>query len=83
MDRWDDELGGSDTIQYTFEPSTLKLDTLIGKLLGGRYQVIDRLGEGGFGAVYLATDEKMSSRNVVIKVLHSDEMKNEAFQTGD
>lgn len=77
MDRREEDLGGSDTLQYTFEPPTLKHDPLIGQLLGGRYQVVRRLGEGGFGAVYLATDEKMSSRNVVIKVLHKDEMSNE------
>jgi serine/threonine-protein kinase len=35
----------------------------------GRYEVIDRLGEGGMGAVYLARDPSIG-RQVAIKVLH-------------
>jgi serine/threonine protein kinase len=34
-------------------------DPLIGSLLDRRYLVQRKLGHGGFGAVYLASDEKM------------------------
>ena len=41
---------------------------LIGTLIAERYQVIDKLGEGGMGAVYLAEHVKMGLK-VAIKVL--------------
>jgi len=34
------------------------------------YEVIDKLGYGGFGNVYLAADAKLGNRLVVLKVLH-------------
>lgn len=43
-----------------------------GELLKDRYRVERQLGQGGFGKVYLASDEKLYSRHVVIKVLHDE-----------
>jgi serine/threonine protein kinase len=40
-----------------------------GEKLDGKYVVDRHLGSGGFGDVYLATDEAIPSRNVAIKVL--------------
>jgi serine/threonine-protein kinase len=37
----------------------------------GRYEVVDRIGRGGMGALYLARDPNID-RLVAIKVLHSD-----------
>jgi eukaryotic-like serine/threonine-protein kinase len=48
-------------------------DPLIGKVLLGRYRVIEVLGEGGMGKVYLA-EQRMgtATRKVAIKTLHPE-----------
>ncbi len=45
----------------------------------GPYRVVDRIGEGGFGVVYLATAES-PTRNVAIKVLHREVTPRDALQ---
>lgn len=52
-------------------------ESIIGTMLDGRYLVKRKLGQGGFGVVYLASDEKMMSRPVVVKCLHDAEIANE------
>src|SRR5271157_5803184 len=37
--------------------------------LKGRYLLVRELGRGGFGITYLATDQEVASRKVVVKVL--------------
>ena len=44
------------------------VDPLIGKQLDGRYTIIDKLGEGGMGAVYRASQHSVG-REVAVKVL--------------
>jgi eukaryotic-like serine/threonine-protein kinase len=38
---------------------------LVGKLVGGRYQVLKRLGEGGMGQVYLAEHVRMKRKSAI------------------
>jgi serine/threonine protein kinase len=45
-------------------------DRLIGALLGGKYRVLSKLGEGGMGTVFLAHHETID-RQVAVKVLLS------------
>lgn len=52
-----------------FQEQTVHLnDPLIGTLLSGRYRVLDKIGQGGMGAVYLAEDERLGKK-VAVKVL--------------
>ena len=42
-----------------------------GDLLEGRYRILDTLGEGGMGSVFLA-EHVLIKRRVAIKILHPD-----------
>src|SRR5688572_21000407 len=46
-------------------------DPLLGKTLAGRYSIVRKLGEGGMGAVYLAT-HKLLEKQIALKVLHGE-----------
>jgi serine/threonine-protein kinase len=48
--------------------STVPADSLVGRLIDGRYEVIERIAEGGMASVYLATDTRLG-REVALKVL--------------
>ena len=50
---------------------------LVGTKVTERYEVVERLGGGGFGDVFKALDLKIMSRPVVIKVLKDQVLKRE------
>jgi len=43
-------------------------DGLTGSVLSGRYKILEKIGEGGMGRIYLAEDERLGKR-VVVKML--------------
>ena len=50
---------------------------LVGHVVGGRYQLVRMLGDGGMGAVYKAADQVLR-RFVAIKMLHPGTSRNPA-----
>ncbi|MFN2578960.1 MAG: protein kinase [Pyrinomonadaceae bacterium] len=52
-------------------------DPLVDSILDNRYLLKRKIGHGGFGAVYLASDEKMMSRSVVVKILIGEKVSHE------
>ena len=51
---------------------------LEGKLLGTRYEIIEKVGNGGMATVYKATD-KILKRHVAIKILRDEFTTDEEF----
>src|ERR1044072_7314672 len=49
----------------------------VGTLLDNRYLILRELGRGGFSCVFLASDEKVMSKKVVVKILQDREVRNE------
>jgi serine/threonine protein kinase len=47
------------------------VDPLLGQTLAGRYVIQKKLGEGGMGAVYLAT-HNLLDKQVALKILHNE-----------
>ena len=54
------------------------MDDLVGKVLGSRYEILKKIGEGGMATVYRAKC-RLLNRFVAIKVLKSEYSKDETF----
>ncbi len=81
-----DERRGTDPNQPTevvqptvaAQPSTNSTGGLgIGANINGRYLIEKELGRGGIGVVYLARDQQLLSKRVVVKVLLEESQQNE------
>lgn len=51
-------------------PQTPVPDSLLGRVIDGRYRITELMARGGMGSVYVAQDERLD-RPVAIKVIHS------------
>lgn len=54
------------------------MDEMIGKTLGSRYEILEKIGEGGMATVYKARC-RLLNRYVAIKILKSEYSKDETF----
>jgi serine/threonine-protein kinase len=57
------------------------LDPAVATALGSDYRILDWLGSGGMGAVYLAEQIRVGNRKVALKVLHRRFSEDEEFIT--
>ena len=57
---------------------TATADPLVGRLLEGRYRIVDRIARGGMSIVYAAVDERLD-RRVAVKVMSSALSSDPAF----
>jgi serine/threonine protein kinase len=67
------------TLDGASEPSlnetTLPQSSLNGTTLDSRYTIEKQIGQGGVGVVYLARDQRLHDKPVVIKVLHEKSLQ--------
>nr|WP_282851604.1 Stk1 family PASTA domain-containing Ser/Thr kinase [Gulosibacter sediminis] len=59
--------------------SPVNPDTVIGRLVDGRYQVRSLIARGGMATVYVATDLRLD-RRVAIKIMHAHLAADESFR---
>src|SRR5215470_9179486 len=73
------EVAGAARTSSQLESDTLvhPVSELTGGLLSGRYQIERELDRGGMGAVYLARDQQLHARPVVVKVLLDEAFKSD------
>ena len=55
------------------------MDAYIGKMLDGRYEILEVIGTGGMAIVYKAMDHRLN-RQVAVKVLKNDLAQNADFR---
>ena len=65
----------NNVFSVSLQPSQTAPSLLIGQTLGERYLIKKELGRGGISAVYLAHDQQLLSRQVVVKVLLDESLR--------
>lgn len=63
------------TSEASLNETTLPQPSLNGQTLDSRYSIEKQIGQGGVGVVYLARDQKLHDKPVVIKVLHEKSLQ--------
>ncbi|NOZ24118.1 MAG: protein kinase [Planctomycetes bacterium] len=66
------------TVKMTLEGDVLYSDDLGGKLLGGDFKIVKKLGSGGMGAVYLAEQVSLQ-RRVALKMISPEAAADEEY----
>ena len=73
-----DTSGPDEPTPTVMDPTRLpSTNELIGQVLNGRYLIQSELKRGGMGVVYLALDQQLHSRPVVVKVLLDEAYQSE------
>ena len=63
------------TSAASLNETTLPQPSLSGRTLDSRYSIEKQIGQGGVGVVYLARDQKLHDKPVVIKILHEKSLQ--------
>lgn len=63
---------------YTLRVSSGVTESLLGRVLDGRYRVLSHIADGGMASVYLALDTRLD-REVALKVLRADLASDDGF----
>src|SRR2546423_13620493 len=61
--------------EASLNETTLPQQSLNGTTLDSRYSIEKQIGQGGVGIIYLARDQKLHDKPVVIKVLHEKSLQ--------
>ena len=64
---------------YTLRVSSGVTESLLGRVLDGRYRVLSHIADGGMASVYLALDTRLD-RDVALKVMRHDLAQDEALR---
>ena len=75
---YDDHLASCPVDGATLLRDGPPVDPFLGLVIRGRYRVLQKLGQGGMGSVYLA-EQMAVSRNVALKVVHGDFARDAEF----
>ena len=65
----EEQAAGGPDVPTVLETQRLAEAGPVGAKIKDRYRIVKELGRGGFGVVYLARDEQLHSRPVVVKIL--------------
>ncbi len=76
-EEWEDTVRLEVEERLQFFQSAEATEYPIGEMFGGRYLIESKLGQGGIGAVYLASDTRLYSRPVVVKLLLDTSSRNQ------
>ena len=74
---------GDEVVVCQFDETQTRISLPGGQLLAERYFLEKRLGRGAMGQVYLARDNKFSTRRVAVKTVRQDVLNSEDLQEGE
>jgi len=78
QERRADEVGAQEPAETAMRTGTGTREPLVRQVIDGRYRVVDTLGTGSLGTVYLC-DEIATTKRVAVKVFRRDCAKDEEF----